>query len=106
MSPCPDTALRCQIETPYGYDYEIVEELNPKKLSIQEKVKVAKPGLYIMAELEKLAAEAKEKGGAEVRDESYTGRADSILSVLSASLFCFCSCALSHWSYLGSTVTL
>ncbi len=45
----------------------ITEALNEKKLSLQEKVKVAKPGLAILEELEALAAEAKAKGGAQVR---------------------------------------
>jgi len=57
------------VEAPYGTEYKIVDDLNPKKLSIQEKVKVAKPGLAIMAEIDALAAEAKEKGGAQFLDE-------------------------------------
>ena len=60
--------LRAQVDVPYGagYEYVITDALNEKKLSLQEKVKLAKPGLAILEELEALAAEAKEKGGAQV----------------------------------------
>jgi hypothetical protein len=61
---------RCtQVEVGYGskFEYVITDALNEKKLSIQEKVKLAKPGLAILEELEALQAEAIAKGGAQVR---------------------------------------
>lgn len=50
-----------------GYEYTIIEDLQEKKLNLQEKVKLASPGLSVMQRLEDLAALAKEKGGAQVR---------------------------------------
>jgi hypothetical protein len=47
----------------------IKDSLDPKKLNMHEKTKLAKPGLKIMEELESLAAQAKEKGGAHNLDE-------------------------------------
>jgi ferredoxin-nitrite reductase len=47
-----------------GYEYVVVDELNEKKFSPQEKIKKAKPGLAVLDELEMLAEEAKKVGGA------------------------------------------
>ncbi len=50
-----------------GFEWKVkTDVLDAKKINMQEKVKLAKPGLSIIDELEKLAAEAKEKGGAQV----------------------------------------
>jgi hypothetical protein len=49
------------------YEWKVrTDLLDPKKLNLQEKVKLAKPGMSIIDQLELLAAEAKEKGGAQV----------------------------------------
>jgi hypothetical protein len=56
-----------------GYEWKVkADVLDVKKINMQEKVKLAKPGLSIIDELEKLAAEAKEKGGAQVRQRAET----------------------------------
>ena len=55
------------VPSSHGVEWKVKEDvLDSKKLNMQEKVKLAKPGLSIIDELEKLAAEAKEKGGAQV----------------------------------------
>ena len=58
-----------QVDVAYGsgYEYTVIDDLNEKKLNIQEKVKKAKPGLTMLEQIEALAAEAREKGGAQVR---------------------------------------
>lgn len=56
-----------------GYEWKVrADILEVKKINMQEKVKLAKPGLSIIDELEKLAAEAKEKGGAQVLIHVYS----------------------------------
>jgi hypothetical protein len=58
---------KVSVESSAKQEWKVKTELlDPKKLNMQEKVKLAKPGLSIIDELEKLAAEAKEKGGAQV----------------------------------------
>jgi len=54
----------------HGFEYQIkTDKLNMKKLNAFEKVKIAKGGMRIIDDIEKLAAEAKEKGGAEFLDQ-------------------------------------
>ncbi len=63
------TPLVEKVAVPSSQEYEWkvrTDLLDPKKLNLQEKVKLAKPGLSIIDQLELLAAEAKEKGGAQV----------------------------------------
>jgi hypothetical protein len=58
---------KVSVGTSQGYEWKVkADVLDQKKLNMQEKIKLAKPGLSIIDELEKLAAEAKEKGGAQV----------------------------------------
>ena len=58
---------KISVPTSQGYEWKVREDIiDVKKMNMQEKVKLAKPGLSIIDELEKLAAEAKEKGGAQV----------------------------------------
>jgi hypothetical protein len=58
---------KVSVPSSQGYEWKVkADVLDAKKLNMQEKVKLAKPGLSIIDELEKLAAEAKEKGGAQV----------------------------------------
>jgi len=61
---------KISVPTSQGYEWKVREDIiDVKKMNMQEKVKLAKPGLSIIDELEKLAAEAKEKGGAQHLDE-------------------------------------
>ena len=55
--------------TTQGFEYRIRSDLDLKKLNMQEKVKVEKPGLAVLDELQALAAEAKAKGGAQHCDD-------------------------------------
>lgn len=55
--------------TTQGFEYRVKSDLDPKKLNMQEKVKVEKPGLSALDELQKLADEAKAKGGAQHCDD-------------------------------------
>jgi len=55
--------------TSQGFEYRIRSDLDLKKLNMQEKVKVEKPGLAVLDELQALAAEAKAKGGAQHCDD-------------------------------------
>jgi hypothetical protein len=61
---------KVSVPSSQGYEWKVkADVLDAKKLNMQEKVKLAKPGLSIIDELEKLAAEAKEKGGAQHLDD-------------------------------------
>jgi ferredoxin-nitrite reductase len=53
----------------HGYQWVVKDSLPDKKLNMHEKTKKAKPGLQIMEELEDLAQQAKDKGGAQNLDE-------------------------------------
>jgi len=54
----------------HGYEYRVIEDsVDVKKLNAAEKLKLAKGGMRIIDDIESLAAEAKEKGGAQFMDE-------------------------------------
>jgi len=55
--------------TTQGFEFKVRDDLDEKKLNMQEKVKKEKPGFAMLDELEKFAAEAKEKGGAQHCDD-------------------------------------